>query len=116
MIRTTLLSATRPTVAFIALAGLLSTGCTHFVKPLRQFQGLSEPPTAVAWSADETLLAAGDASGAVCIWEVGSGRAIARTTGYEHAHVPTDLDAIAFAPDGGSIAFGGPGDAVRWWN
>ena len=68
------------------------------------------PSTSLAWSPDSTVLASGHVDGMVRLWEIATGREIARLK--HHIDV---VSALAFSPSGDSlISAGYDGSAVAW--
>ncbi len=66
---------------------------------------------AMALSPDGTLLATGDASGAVRLWDLPTGTPLARLVGHEHM-----IFSLDFSPDGHGLITGGPDGTVRIWD
>ncbi len=72
--------------------------------------GMSFATTALAFSADATLLASGARDGAVRVWSVADGRRLATFRGHD-AHV----GALAFSPDGRVLASGSADTSILLW-
>ncbi|WP_074310369.1 WD40 repeat domain-containing protein [Singulisphaera sp. GP187] len=83
---------------------------------------------ALAWSPDGKLLAAGAASGKIAVWNPATGRlrftlpahtiperATGRFCRITHAHVAS-VEAVAFSPDGSTLASVAGGELVRLWD
>ncbi len=66
--------------------------------------------TAAAFAPDGTRLAASD-GGVVVVWDVGKGGMVVPLTGS-----PGGCRGVAFAPDGRTVAAGGPDGQVRLWD
>ncbi len=68
-------------------------------------------PLALAFSADSTLLAIGDAKGEIRIWNVADGRSVLTCSGH------TDwIWSLAFSPDGTQVASGSSDHTVKLWD
>ena len=61
-------------------------------------------PSALALSPDSRTFAAGDASGEIGLWEVASGRRLARFQAHRRGENPFAVKTLAFAPDGRTLA------------
>jgi WD40 repeat protein/ABC-type cobalamin/Fe3+-siderophores transport system ATPase subunit len=76
--------------------------------PLTGFTGNGLPATSIAFSPDGTLLARGDADGAVRVFDLGTGRLVAQLTLHSTASL-----AIGFLPDG-RLLTSGTNEAAIW--
>ncbi|MBG1260639.1 NACHT and WD40 repeat domain-containing protein, partial [Nostoc commune] len=65
----------------------------------------------VAFSPDAKLLATGDYSGVVCLWEAASGRELLTYKGHS-----STVRTVVFSPDGQTLASGSEDQTVRLWN
>ena len=65
----------------------------------------------VSFSSDGKLVAAGDANGQVCLWQVEDGQPI--STLHRHS---SWVWSVAFSPDGETLASGGADQTVNIWN
>jgi WD40 repeat protein len=81
---------------------------------------LRSQATAVAFSPDGTTIATGDIGGEIRLWDASSGRPV---TGWPNQQLElarsqggtTPVAALAFSPDGGTIASGGGDGVIRLW-
>lgn len=71
--------------------------------------------TALAFSPETSLLAAGNSSGSVNIWDTAGGSQL-RTFTAEAGALPGQVNALAFSPDRASLAVGTADSAVRLWD
>src|SRR6516162_8721484 len=87
----------------VSIGGSLRAGSPHHPPHLVYQTGPVGSVTSVAVSPDGTLLAAGSADGGIRLYDARTG-ALARVTGSEPCR---GVHAVAFAPDGVTIASGG---------
>jgi RNA polymerase sigma factor (sigma-70 family) len=82
-------------------------------KEISRMGGPGEQTATVAFSPNGKLLASGRLNGDVCLWEVLTGKEIARVA----AHVSKAYGTywVSFAPDGRTLASGGEDGFVRLW-
>ena len=73
-------------------------------RELPAFEGMPPQPGVLAFSPDAKVFAAGDASGEFGIWEVASGRRLAHFSGHRRDGNAFEVTALAFSPDGRSLA------------
>jgi WD40 repeat protein len=73
--------------------------------------GHSNTVYAIAFSPDGKLLASGDYSSAIKIWEVGTGRELRTLTGHAEA-----ISALAFSRDGKTLASGSVDYTIKLWD
>jgi len=99
-----------------ACAMMLLLGCTHRISPLRTFATPAVTATAIAWSADEKLIAFGEPSGNVTVWDIESGALIAQTSGYVSSRMLYEVSGMAFSPDAQFLAFGAEDDVSHVWD
>ncbi|MBW4521192.1 MAG: NACHT domain-containing protein [Scytolyngbya sp. HA4215-MV1] len=66
---------------------------------------------AIAFSPDGQMLATGDDTAQICLWEVASGKKLATLTGHN-----SWIRAIAFSPNGQILASGSQDQTVRLWH
>jgi WD40 repeat protein len=101
---------------FIPFLTLFGAGC-GITKPIRQFDADSASAVAASFSPDGKLLAAACQDGIVRVWEVSSGREMARTP--QPMPLPPrgyTLGGLVFSKTGDAVAFAGAGGAVYIWN
>jgi WD40 repeat protein len=79
-------------------------------KELFALEGPEEEFTAVAFSPDGKLVAAGTAGGVVFLWEVSTGKVRRRLPGHQGR-----IRALAFAPDGTTLASGSADSTALVW-
>ncbi|MFJ6347894.1 helix-turn-helix domain-containing protein [Streptomyces sp. NPDC092046] len=71
--------------------------------------------TALAFSSDGALLAVGDASGRVALWDGRLGRRLGVLPG-EESHAYQFVSALAFSPDGRTLAVAGDEGTLQLWD
>jgi WD40 repeat protein len=86
----------------------------NFVR-IGDFEGVEFPILGCAVSADGRLVAASGAASVVQIWELPSRRVIARLPGHETKGIGS-VFALAFSPNGESLATGDFAGTIRLWN
>jgi WD40 repeat protein len=101
---------------WMILAVLLGAGCAHPVRPLRRLSAEPVRATAIAWSADASLVAWGADDGIIRVCNVQSGQEVARTDGYVSRGRFTEPTRLGFSPDNRLIAFGSTSGVVRVWD
>lgn len=84
----------------------LVTGSTRRLSPPSSYYYVSS-----AFSPDGRLLAAGDLSGPIQVWEVESGRLLTSLPGH-----PEESSAVAFSPDGRTLASMGFHQDLKFWH
>ncbi len=97
----------------------LALGVDHTVRlfdaislnEVRAYDGPADDVTCVAFSHDETLLAAGAADRTVRVWEAATGRPLRVLSGHNGA-----VSALAFTPDGLRLASGSDDASIRIWD
>jgi len=107
-------AATLPTAAptVTPLANIRITPETvRGLQPAATLSGHSDPVSSVAYSSDGRLIASGDLSGAVRVWDAASGAVIASFRSESNRVV-----SVAVSPDGTEIAAGGQDAVVRRWS
>ena len=77
----------------------------------RVLRGHTDVVYAVAFHPDGTRLATAARDGAVWLWNVARGEAVARLTGHK-----SFVWSLAFSPDGASLASGAGDSTVRLWD
>jgi RNA polymerase sigma factor (sigma-70 family) len=82
-------------------------------KEIRQMGALGEQSATVAFSPNGKLLASGQLSGELCLWEVVTGKEIARVPAHRSQRYGTY--SVSFAPGGRTLASGGEDGFVRLW-
>jgi hypothetical protein len=82
-------------------------------KEISRMGAPGEQTASVAFSPNGKLLASGRLNGDVCLWEVLTGKEIARVPA--HASKGYGTYWVAFAPDGRTLASGGEDGFVRLW-
>src|SRR5687768_2278759 len=95
---------------------LASEGCSGGAGPVRQFEHGPGWARAAAFSRDGKYLAAANEDGSVRVWEVATGRELARAT--SPAPLPPrdyTLDGAAFSPGGETVAFAAAGGRAFVW-
>ncbi|MBI3244489.1 MAG: hypothetical protein HYZ49_19590 [Chloroflexi bacterium] len=90
-----------------ALLGVFKTNPTL----LGYFYGHTDPVTGVALSADSTVLASGDETGTIILWDVATGQQTSQLTG--HTGGITGLD---FSADGKQLASSSLDGTARLWD
>jgi hypothetical protein len=81
------------------------------VRGCRKLTGHTDEVFAVAFHPDGTRLATGGRDGAVWLWDLNRGEAVARLPG----HI-TYVRSLAFSPDGTTLASGSGDFTVRLWD
>jgi WD40 repeat protein len=87
----------------------IATG--EVVRQLDQSDGVLGPITAVAFSPDNRLVAAGTRDGSLILWEADTGIVLSRYFGHNLA----SLTSVAFSPDSRSILSGADDGQIRLW-
>src|SRR5262249_28666695 len=82
-------------------------------KEISHMGARGEQTASVAFSPNGKLLASGRLNGDVCLWEVLTGKEIARVAA--HASKGYGTYWVSFAPDGRTLASGGEDGFVRLW-
>ncbi|MFD7657425.1 TIR domain-containing protein [Actinosynnema sp. NPDC059797] len=84
-------------------------------RPLATLTGHSNAVTAVAFSPDGRVVAAGSADGATVLWDIGD-RGNPRRLGRPSAGRTSSVTAVAFSPDGLVVAVGDAGGGAVLWD
>jgi WD40 repeat protein len=102
-----------PMIAFATEDNTVRLFDTRAMKTVASLQGHPRTVMAVAFNRTGTLLASGDESARLYLWDTKTGRRIRefpRERGHQRAII-----AIAFSPDGARIATVGNDDTIRIW-
>jgi WD40 repeat protein/actin-like ATPase involved in cell morphogenesis len=119
---TTLITPTQPP-ELVTVEGLLPPGDKHRIHArrlpaIRSVHTLSGPPAAfnaVAFSPDDTLVAAGSDDGSIRVWETATANPCGRPLAGPQGHTGKVL-AVSFWPDGSLLASGGEDEKIRLWD